>query len=111
MTIINCTPHTIVITGGPSIPASGTLARVTADLEEIDKVQVGAWFRPVFSQTFGEITGLPEPRTGVYFIVSAIVLQAAKAQGRTDCLAPATGHPDTVRNEKGHIVSVPGFVN
>ena len=30
--------------------------------------------------------------------------------GRNDLLAPATGHPETVRNEQGQIVSVPGFV-
>ena len=32
------------------------------------------------------------------------------AAKRADVVSPATGHPDTVRNEKGHIVSVPGFV-
>jgi hypothetical protein len=29
---------------------------------------------------------------------------------RDDVVAPATGHPDTMRNDKGHIISVPGFV-
>jgi hypothetical protein len=46
----------------------------------------------------------------VLYIVSALVLTAAKAAVRTDCVAPATGHPDCVRNDKGFIVSVPGFV-
>jgi len=41
--------------------------------------------------------------------VSALVLSAAKAAGRTDCVAPATGHPACVRKD-GFIVSVPGFV-
>lgn len=87
----------------------------------------------VFEESFGEIIDLPGPEPhcrggaddhehNVYcgcshwdqapatFIVSAIVLKAAKAAGREDCIAPATGHPDVVRNEKGQIVSVPGFV-
>jgi hypothetical protein len=32
------------------------------------------------------------------------------ASNRDDLVAPATGHPDTIRNEKGQIISVPGFV-
>jgi hypothetical protein len=36
-----------------------------------------------------------------------LVAQAAKRQ---DVVSPATGHHDCVRNDKGHIVSVPGFV-
>ena len=39
---------------------------------------------------------------------SAMVLAACN--DRSDLVAPATGHPDAVRSEKGHIVSVPGFV-
>ena len=40
-------------------------------------------------------------------IVSAMVLSASD---RTDLVAPATGHPDTIRNDKGQIISVPGFI-
>lgn len=132
MTIINCTPHEIVITGGPSIPASGQVARVNANLTPIGEVVTApctggidehehrvfcgcpeegtGWTAPIFHQEFGEITGLPAPAPGVKFVVSAVVLAAAKAWSRGDCLAPATGHPDVIRNEKGQIVSVPGFV-
>lgn len=39
-----------------------------------------------------------------------LVLAAAKAQGRTDCIAPATGHPKCIRKD-GFIVSVPGFID
>ena len=65
---------------------------------------------PIFNQEFGQIQGLPDPQPDTFYLVSAIVLDAAKASGRTDCLAPATGHHETVRNAQGHIVSVPGFV-
>lgn len=55
---------------------------------------------------YGEIENLPEPEEGTIYIVSA----AAKEKGRTDVVAPATGHPDCKR-ENGFIVSVPGFVS
>ena len=42
------------------------------------------------------------------YIVSALVLAAI--DNRLDCVAPATGSKETVRNEAGQIVSVPGFV-
>ena len=33
-----------------------------------------------------------------------------EAPNRTDLVAPATGHKDCVRDDKGFIVSVPGFI-
>lgn len=63
---------------------------------------------PVYTVSYGEISGLPEPEDGVAYIVSALLLAATKEAGRKDCVAPASGHPDVLRNEKGHIV--PGFV-
>ena len=64
----------------------------------------------VFTQQFGEIQGLPDPQPDTLFIVSAVVLDAAKASGRNDCIAPATGHHEVRRNAQGQIISVPGFV-
>lgn len=57
---------------------------------------------------YGDPQGIPAPQSGTFYIVSAMVL-AAMAGQRDDLVAPATGHPDTVRSE-GRIVSVPGFV-
>lgn len=45
------------------------------------------------------------------YIISAIVLAAAKAKGRIDCVAPATNHPAMVRDEQGNIVSVPCLIS
>lgn len=97
----NFTPHTISLNDGRSFESEG-VARVAASFTEFEN--------DVCEQTFGEISGLPEPVEGVKYITSALVLTAAKAAGRTDVVAPATGHPACVRNEKGFIVSVPGFV-
>ena len=54
------------------------------------------------------VTGdnLPEPKEGVFYIVSAMV--KALRPDRKDLLAPNTGAAK--RNEKGHIISVPGFI-
>ena len=102
MTFRNFTPHSIVLNDG-TIYASEGLARVSASFGAFDE-------NGVCSQIFGEVTGLPAPEEGVLLIVSAMVLAAAQSQGRQDVVAPATGHPECVRNEQGHIVSVPGFV-
>lgn len=98
----NYTPHAIVLNDGTTYASEG-LARVSASFTDFNDDGVCA-------QQFGGVTGLPAPAEGVLYIVSAIVLTAAKAQGRTDCVAPATGHPLCKRDDAGHIVSVPGFV-
>lgn len=104
MRYVNLTPHPITVSGLGTIEPDGPAARVQASFTEFDADQI-------CTQTFGEIENLPEPVEGTRYIVSGLVLSAAKAAGRTDVVAPATGHPDTERNEKGHIVSVPGFVS
>lgn len=98
----NLTPHTIVLNNGAQLPSVG-LARVANTFSTFDS-------EGVCDVYFGDIQGLPEPQEDTLFVVSALVLSAAKAAGRTDCVAPATGHPDCIRNEKGFIVSVPGFI-
>lgn len=99
MKFLNFTPHEIILNDGRSFPSEG-VARVSATFTQFN--QDG-----ICRQEFGEVEGLPEPKEGVKLIVSAMVLSASD---RVDLVAPATGHPDTKRNEKGHIVSVPGFV-
>lgn len=101
-TFKNYTPHPIALNNGRTFASEG-LARVSAAFTPFDE-------NGVCTQEFGEVTGLPEPTADTLYIVSALVLTAAKAQGRTDCVAPATGHPECVRDEKGFIKSVPGFV-
>jgi len=96
--IINLTPHPITV-GKTTFPPSGTIARVKAGFTPI--------VDGVCHQTFGDVEGLPAPQEGVRFVVSGLVFAATE---RTDVFAPATGHPDVVRNEQGHIVSVPCLI-
>jgi len=100
MNYVNLTPHTICFNDGREFTASGTVARVGSGYSDIvDDVCV---------QTFGAVQDLPDAVEGTKYIVSAMVLSAVT--GRDDVVAPATGHPACVRNDKGHIVSVPCFV-
>jgi hypothetical protein len=100
-TFKNFTPHPIALNSGTVFQSEG-IARVSASFSEP--------VNGICEQVFGAITGLPDSEENTLFIVSGIVLSAAVLAGRTDCVAPATGHPLTVRNEAGHIVSVPCFV-
>ena len=100
-TFYNYTPHTIVLNNGTKYDSVG-VARVQNTFSEVDD-------NGICSVNYGDITGLPEPKDGCIYIVSALVLAAAKAAGRTDCVAPATGHPECLRKD-GFIVSVPCFV-
>src|SRR5690554_5182871 len=104
MKVINLTPHAVVITDGPIFEPSGKVARVS--VQQVDDGFIDGV--PVKKQTFGDIVDLPDPADDTIYIVSALVLSAAKAAGRTDCVAPNTAQ--AVRNDAGHIISVPGFV-
>ena len=95
---INCTPHAIVLNDGRVFDPSGSVARVSSSTTDFTD--------DVCRTVYGDLTGVPDAVDGVKYIVSAMVLNAST---RTDLVAPATGHVDTVRNDKGHIVSVPGF--
>lgn len=97
----NYTPHQIVLNDGRTFPSVG-VARVSNKFTEFKN--------DICSVSYGDIEGLPAPEDGTYYIVSILVLAAAKAQGRTDCIAPATGHPKCIRKD-GFIVSVPGFID
>lgn len=101
MTFKNYTPHSIVLNDGRTFPSMG-VSRVSNSFSEFKN--------DICSVTFGDIVELPAPEEDTIYIVSAIVLNAAKAKGRQDCVAPATGHPDCIRKD-GYIVSVPGFIN
>lgn len=97
---INLTPHSILLNNGVEFPASGEVARVSVSFTEFDA-------DGICRHEYGEVVGLPDPQEGVCYIVSALVLAATD---RKDVVAPATGHANCKRNEKGLIVSVPGFV-
>jgi hypothetical protein len=60
---------------------------------------------PVYSITYGELSGLPNVEDNTVVIVSALAARAAKAVGRNDCYIVA----DAVRNEAGQVVGAKGL--
>ena len=106
--IRNLTPHAVTV-AGVTYPPSGIVVRV----EESYHTD-GEFCSAEKGKLILEKEGQPFPLAGHEFdgtvnIVSAMVLEITKDWYTGVWVAPATGHPDVVRNEKGHIVSVPCF--
>ena len=101
--IVNLTPHEIHLYRGDelveTVKSSG-IARVAVRSEKVGEIDGF----PISKNFYGEITGLPDPLPGVYYVVSALVAQAAAGK-RSDLLVVN----DTVRDEKGQIVGCRGF--
>jgi hypothetical protein len=120
-TIVNLTPHSIVILtpddqgsiiGHSGYGAASTVnryrvlkeypsrgvARVSATQERVGTVD-GV---PLVSTVFGEVQGLPEYREDICMIVSLVTYEVAKSYGRTtyDLLVPG----ELVRSAQGNII-------
>lgn len=114
VTIINLTPHDVVLMRTPNsqqtFPVTGMVARLVEKREQAEALlEIHDTVSPIETTyiTYGEIAGLPESVEDTYYIVSALVGPIAALMGRHDCLAPDTGR--AIR-ENGAIVGVPGFV-
>ena len=70
MEFINCTPHAIVMNDGRVFEASGQIARVSSSFTEFDA-------EGICTVKYGDLTGVPAPKEGVKYIVSAMVLAAS----------------------------------
>jgi hypothetical protein len=96
MAIVNLTPHAINLVGDnpQNFPPSGTVARCAVTRQQVGTVD-GV---PVNRTVYGDVTGLPAPQPGTYYIVSALVAQAVP--DRTDVLIT----DDAVRDDAGRII-------
>ena len=97
---VNCTPHAIKLNDGRVFDPSGSVARVSSSFTDFTD--------DICTVVYGDLTGVPDAAEDTFYIVSAMVLSAST---RKDLVAPATGHKDCIRDDKGFIVSVPGFVH
>jgi len=102
--LINLTPHVLNVrlASGElvALPPSGEIARVEQRLDHAGYSIDGA---DIYVRTFGAVIGLPDPRMGVNFIVSAIVAQAAP---RGDVLSPG----ELIRDATGQPVGCKGLI-
>lgn len=104
MKFVNLTPHAITVEDLGTIPASGTIARVS--VAQRDMGTCGAV--RLRQSVKGMVEGIPAPLDGVTFIVSGMVLDALAGSRLADVVAPDTGS-DAIR-ENGQIVAVRGFI-
>lgn len=114
--IVNLTPHEVNVMRSASemqsFPPSGTVARLIEKSEPGEAIISGMAYgsSPIQTRyiTYGVIANLPDPKEDTLYIVSALVGPIAAQLGRHDCIAPDTGR--AIRDEKGSILGVPGFV-
>jgi hypothetical protein len=106
MHIVSLLPHsTELIRDGRivlRIPPSGVTARVEVVSEEVEELRCGGMVLPVIQTRYGQVTGLPEPRPGTFYLVSGLVLDYAK--DRVDLLVPAR-----VLRSKGRVLGCQAF--
>jgi hypothetical protein len=100
--ILNCTPHPLAIHASGCVvhlPPRGTVPRLTSTWE----VRPDTDGIPTVRTTLGTVTGLPEPKEGVFLVVSALVLAACP--DRQDLRSPG----EAVRDSEGKIVGCRGL--
>ena len=95
--LVNLTPHRIVIFASAAsaessveVEPSGSVARVSATTSPKSSALSAEYGFPTVRTIFGEVTGLPEYKDGVVYIVSGMVLDAVgkKQPDRHDIYAP-----------------------
>ena len=103
--LINLTPHAITLLDPTTkevisvIPASGTEARVT----EAREITGNRWGVPITAVKYGDVTGLPDWKHKVSYLVSFMVAQKKPTRPDLFFVGPL------VRNEKGEIIGTTGL--
>ena len=100
--ILNFTPHALNVVGldgsVTTFPSVG-VARVATSTVSVNPINGFG----VVATAFADVTGLPSPQDGVYFVVSRLVLSACP--DRTDLLCPG----ELIRDVDGNVVGCKGF--
>lgn len=106
----NYTPHAITV-AGVTYPPCGLVARIDDEYSEIVDGTVTVKKGGLKFTKDGEDFHLcGYDVEGTVNLVSAMVFEVMRYSTNGCWVAPATGHPEVVRNDKGHIVSVPAFL-
>lgn len=112
--VVNYTPHTVRLLHQNGdlhmIFESRGIARCAETLESLPPLEWDPFgdcgmhdHLPLVRRTFGAVSGLPDPKDGVAYIVSQIVHDALP--NRTDLLVPA----DVVRGPDGQVTGCRSF--
>ena len=100
--VVNLTPHSINIVGGPTFEPSGQVARISSTNENAGELIINGESVPLITQEFGEVIGLPEEKEGTMFIVSGLIFANSE---RKDLLVPG----EQVRDEQGRVIGCKSF--
>ena len=106
--MLNRTEHEVKVFNviGANIPDltleqyTGQPIRVSCESRKVDTIE-GI---DIYENTYGEVTGLPEFKEGVFYVVSAMVRQALP--NRKDLLSPG----QLIRSEAGQPIGCLGLV-
>ena len=102
MKLINLTKRDLTeVTTGITYPGTDKPARL--DIESMLVTKVGD--TPIYSRKYGVLENLPPKQDGVLYIVSGVMLDIGRKQGRYDLVAPG----DLVRDSKGKPLGCKGF--
>lgn len=108
MAIINLTPHALTIRQRDgsfvTVPPSGTIARVAEERQTVLSPYGLGDFEVSVAQ-YGKLEGLPERQEGVFYVVSAICLNALPPRRYLDVFAPGPA----IRDEAGRIIGCDGL--
>lgn len=92
--LVNLTPNDVCVGSHAPIPPSGDVAYVTSFVNVVGKSIGGV---PLATLTYGDIVGLPDPKPGTVYIVSADV---SRATDRSDVLCQL----DPIRSASGTVI-------
>ena len=100
--VLNFTPHALNVVGldgsVTTFPSVG-VARVATSTVSVTPINGFG----VVATAFADVTGLPDPQDGVYYVVSRLVLLACP--DRSDLLCPG----ELIRDSAGNVTSCDGF--
>jgi hypothetical protein len=103
MKLVNLTPHMVNLPG-LTVPSEG-LARVSEIATEVSRLHTaGPAPIPVYSVSYGAVTGLPEPVEGTIYLVSSLIRSALPERG--DLGSPY----GLVRDAEGRVIGAEGLV-
>ena len=100
--ILNFTPHALnVVDLDGSIVTFPSVGVARVATSTVSRNPIGGF--GVVATTFSDVTGLPDPVSGTYYVVSRLVFSACP--DRTDLLCPG----ELIRDVDGNVVGCKGF--
>lgn len=114
MMLVNLTNKPVVLLDDKDceilrLPTHGAVVNASVINKVMEQLSIGSGIVvDVVTSEYTAVSGLPEPRTGVMFVVGYAVLRALKGS-RPDVIAPDTSPSSVVREHGGVVKGVRRF--